>query len=137
MCATAVHSVKVISPLLTPKMRDHPAWHSWVKLVELWSLVLKHELTVADVERIDDLQYEHAVLFASVPQYAGMKRPKHHFLTHLARDIWNYGPPRGYWTFGYESFNKVIKAGAQRSNFKNETLSIMEYWSMRSGHAMR
>jgi hypothetical protein len=85
---------------------------------------IKHELTVADVERIDDLQYEHAVLFASVPQYAGMKRPKHHFLTHLARDIWNYGPPRGYWTFGYESFNKVIKAGAQRSNFKNETWSI-------------
>ena len=37
---------------------------------------------------------------------------------------------------GFEGFNKVIKAGAQRSNWRNESLSIMQYWSMRSARAM-
>ena len=33
-----------------------------------------------------------------------------------------YGPPRGYWCFGFESFNKVIKAGSARTNWKNESV---------------
>ena len=40
------------------------------------------------------------------------------------------------WTFGFESFNKIIKAGAQRSNFQNETLSLMQYWSMWSAREL-
>ena len=38
--------------------------------------------------------------------------------------------------FGFESFNKVIKAAGQRTNWKAETVGIMEYWSMRSAHAL-
>ena len=53
-----------------------------------------------------------------------------------ARDMWLFGPPRGYWCFGYEAFNKVIKAGAQRSNWRDTTYSIMQYWSVRSARAM-
>ena len=52
-----------------------------------------------DIERIDDLQLQHSAAFDAVPEYAGLKRPKHHFCAHLARDIWLYGPPRGYWCF--------------------------------------
>ena len=37
---------------------------------------------------------------------------------------------------GIWGFNKVIKPGAQRSNWRNESLSIMQYWSMRSARAM-
>ena len=51
-------------------------------------------------------------------------------LTHIAHDAWLYGPPRGYWTFGFESFNKVIKRGAQLGNWKDEQHAIMQYWSM-------
>ena len=83
------------------------------------------------------LVLEHSALFDAVPEYAGLKRPKHHFLVHLAGDVWRYGPPRGYWCFGFEGFNKIIKAGAQRSNWKNETVSIMRYWSMRSAARFR
>ena len=132
----ARRSVEILSPLLTDQMRAHPAWASWVKLVELFTMCIKHELDVSDIERIDDLQIEYVTLFLAVPEYAGFYRPKHHFLTHLARDIWRYGPPRGFWTFGFESFNKVIKAGAKRSNFRCETLSIMEYWSMWSARTL-
>lgn len=103
-------------------------------MVELFSIFVKHSLDAADIRKIDQLQLEHARLFATGPEYADMFRPKHHFLAHAALDAWRFGPLRGYWCFGFESFNKVMKAGAERSNWKNETLSIMEYWAMRSGH---
>ena len=75
-------------------------------------------------------------LFELVPEYEGLFRPKHHFLAHLARDVWRFGPPRGYWCFGFESFNRVIKAGAQHSNWKRSSLSIMQYWSMQSARGL-
>ena len=88
-------------------------------------------LEVSDVERIDNLVHEHSQLFDNVAEYEGLKRPKHHFAQHVAMDAWRYGPPRGYWCFGFEGFNKVIKKGASLSNWKSETVSIMKYWSLR------
>ena len=131
-------SIQILDPLLSDAMRQHPAWASWVALVELWSVVVQHKLVLADVERIDDLQLQHSALFDQVPEYNGLKRPKHHFLAHLALDVYRYGPPRGYWCFGFEAFNKVIKAGSARTNWKNESVGIMRYWSMRSAcHIVR
>jgi hypothetical protein len=57
-------------------------------------------------------------------------------MSHLPWDVWLYGPPRGYWCFGFEGFNRVIKNGAQRSNFKDATMSIMQYWSCRSARRL-
>ena len=129
-------SLEVLDPLLSPAMRLHPAWASWVKLVELYSVAVQHKLSVADIERMDDLMLAHSARFDQVSEYHGLKRPKHHFASHLAMNAWRYGPPRGYWCFGFEGFNKVIKAGAQRSNYKNATVSIMQYWSVRSARRM-
>ena len=133
MHVALVRSTLLLTPLLTPTMLAHPAWRSWCKLVQLFTLCMKHELQVSDVARIDALQLEHSELFDHVAEYKGLKRPKHHFLTHLAQDVWRFGPLRGYWTMGFEGFNKVIKAGANRSNWKDESVSIMRYWAMRSG----
>jgi hypothetical protein len=72
---------------------------------------------------------------AGVPEYIGLRRPKHHFLSHLAVDAWRYGPPRGFWCFGFESFNKVLKKGVRRANFKNESVGCMRYWSMYAARA--
>ena len=66
-----VHSVTIMDPLLTEEMRALPAWRSWVKLVALFSVTVKHELEVHDVELIDDLQLEYSAAFDQVPQYAG------------------------------------------------------------------
>ena len=92
-------------------------------------------MDVGAVERVDDLVLKHRELFNMVPEYHGKARPKHHFLSHLALNIWNYGPPRGYWCFGFEGFNRTIKAGAKRSHFKGETVACMRFWSMRSARA--
>lgn len=120
----------MLEPILTEPMRAHPAWASWVKLVQLYTLTVQHKLNVSDIQRLDDLQFEHATLFEAVPEYIGLDRPKNHFLTHVPADVWRYGPPRGYWCFGFESFNKLLKAGAARSNWQRESITIMRYWSL-------
>ena len=132
----SLYSPALLTPLLTEKMRAHPAWRSWLTLVKLFGLCIQHSIPVDDIKTVDELQQQHSAAFDAVPEYTGLKRPKHHFCAHLAHDIWLYGPPRGYWCFGYEAFNKVIKAGAKRSNWRNTTYSIMEYWSMRSARAL-
>jgi len=132
----ALHSPALLTPLLTNEMCAHPAWRSWLTLVKLFGMCVKHSIAVDEIKTIDELQQQHSAAFDAVPQYTGLKRPKHHFCAHLAHDIWLYGPPRGYWCFGYEAFNSVIKAGAKRSNWRDTTYSIMEYWSMRSGRAL-
>ena len=116
-------------------MLAHPAWASWCKLVELFAVVMQHELDMSDVVRIDDLALEYLRLFRLVSEYRGFVRPKHHFLAHLAIDLWRYGPARGYMCFGFEAFNKVLKSGAEMSNHKNTAVSIMTYWSMWSARA--
>ena len=41
-------------------------------------------------------------------------------------------PMRGYWCFGFESFNKVFKVAAQHSNWKDTECAILESWSWKS-----
>ena len=132
----ALESVNIIDPLLNDELRMNPAWISWVKLAELFTLSVQHELHYDDIKGIDDLVLEHSRLFDEVPEYNGLKRPKHHFCSHLAMDVYRFGPPRGYWCFGYEAFNRIIKCGAKRSNWKNVTLSVMQYWSARSARIL-
>jgi hypothetical protein len=117
-------------------MRKDPAWKAWVKLVELYSYVVLHEMDKPTIKKIDDLQFEYTHLYDQVPEYVGLKRPKHHFLSHLAPDIWRFGPPRGYWCYGFEAFNRVMKAGARVANKRSTAMSVLEYVSLRHARAM-
>ena len=46
-------------------------------------------------------------------------------MTHVSIDAINYGPPRGYWCYGFEGFNRQIKRGVNRSNFRDPELSCL------------
>ena len=39
--------------------------------------------------------------------------------------------------FGFEAFNKLIKKACNLSNYKNEVVSAMEFWSMRSARRLK
>ena len=86
-----------------------------------------------------------------MPEYEDHTRPKHHFAQHLAVDLQNLGPPRGYWCatshinvtvsdsslllhrcFAFEGMKKVIKRITKDSNFRNVGKRILGVWSMRS-----
>mgnify|MGYP003988397729 CR=1 FL=1 len=58
------------------------------------------------------------------------------FLDHVVFDTYRFGPPRGYWCMAFEAFNGIVKRAANRSNFKNELLSLMVHWSMKSAICM-
>lgn len=39
-----------------------------------------------------------------------MIRPNHHYATHTAECVRDYGPLHGFWTFLFERLNKVLKS---------------------------
>ena len=99
-------------------------------------MAIHHSFDDNSLQALDTLSVQHSSLFDQVPEYGGLKRPKHHFCAHLPVDTWRHGPLRGVWCFGFEGFNSVIKEGASSSNMKSEVLTTMKYWSMRSAAAM-
>ena len=78
-----------------------------------------------------------AAVFAQVPEYEGLMKPKHHMAGHVVRDIERNGPPRAWWCMAFEAFNQVIKTMFKRANYKSATLSVANFWSMRSARALR
>ena len=56
---------------------------------------------------------------------------------HVVRDIELNGPPRAWWCMAFEAFNQVIKNMFKRANYKSSTLSVANFWSMRSARALR
>ena len=77
MCAA--RSFQILDPIITDEMRADPAWVCWLKLVELFTLTIQHTLHVNGIKLVDDAVLEHSRLFDNVPEYNGLKRPKHHF----------------------------------------------------------
>ena len=105
-------------------------------LCKVFLLAFQHDISMADLKLVDDTVVAHSDAFDAVSEYAGLKRPKHHFMCHLGPDMWNFGPCRGYRCFGFEGFNKVLKRGAKGTNFINEVEGVMEYWSILSAREM-
>ena len=65
------------------------------------------------------------------------KAPLPHTLGGRRLEEWKYGPPRVFWCFGFEAFNRLIKKACNLSNYKNEVLTAMQFWSMRSARRLR
>jgi len=76
-------------------------------------------------------------LCSQVPEYTGLRKPKHHMAAHVVRDIELNGPPRAWWCMAFEAFNQVIKNMFKRANYKSATLSVANFWSMRSARVLR
>ena len=112
-----LHSIDLLAPLV--KTVASPAWASWKALVQVVKLYTASSFTLESVAALDAAIADHLRLYQLVPEYSGRLRPKHHFLTHSASDILNFGPPRNFWCFGYEAKNQEVKRAAASSNFKN------------------
>ena len=63
-------------------------------------------------------------------------RPKHHFARHVAKDILRAGPPRTYWCFPFEAYNRNIKKWAMHSNRKSELMHIATMLSLQKSVAL-
>ena len=67
-------SLVIIEPLLNAKQRALPAWISWKAHVELVTLTVQHQLTIADVQMLDQLVVKHSELFDQVSTHAAIAR---------------------------------------------------------------
>lgn len=48
-------------------------------------------------------------------------RPNHHYATHTAEFIRDFGPAAGFWSFVFERLNKVLK-GTNHNNHSHGTI---------------
>ena len=94
------------------------------------------EFTYESVRELDKAISTHLRLYQRVPQYSGRLRPKHHFLTHTAMDILNFGPPRQFWCFGYEAKNQAVKRAANASNFRDVVKSAAKTLAMQAAKSI-
>jgi hypothetical protein len=129
-----LHSLDLLQPLV--KTTSSPAWASWQALVDVVQRYTASEFTHDSVVALDKAIWNHLKLYQSVTQYKGRLRPKHHFLTHSAIDILNFGPPRQFWCFGYEAKNQAVKRAANASNFRDVVKSAAKTLAMQAAKSI-
>ena len=133
MMIFARHSIDVMLPLI--KDTSDPLWQCWVAHIQYFRLLLKHQLTHAEVLELDRLIFQHHQMFLDVckSEYgARMFKPKNHLASHFPRDILNLGPVRHYWCMRFEALNQLFKSFAAHGSFKDTCGRCAEFWSMQA-----
>ncbi|KAF7348324.1 hypothetical protein MSAN_01786200 [Mycena sanguinolenta] len=82
---------------------------NFLKLASAVKILVAHTITEADLTQADSFLREYC--WELVDLYgAEVIRPNHHYATHTAQSVRNYGPLHEFWTFLFERLNKVLKS---------------------------
>ena len=130
-----LHSRALLEPLV--RHVDSPAWLAWLAMVDVVQRYVADSFTHKTIMALDAAIAKHHRLYQKVPEYKDRMRPKHHFLTHTASDIINFGPPRLFWCFGYEAKNQEVKRAACASNFKDVIKSATKIMALQAAKSMK
>ncbi|KAJ7188886.1 hypothetical protein C8R46DRAFT_1024111 [Mycena filopes] len=88
----------------------HPADPgNFLKLSTAIKILVSDEITEAQLQASDTLLRDYCQELVEL-YGAEVIRPNHHYATHTARCVRNYGPLREFWTFLFERLNKVLKS---------------------------
>ncbi|KAJ7156359.1 hypothetical protein C8R46DRAFT_1115786 [Mycena filopes] len=88
----------------------HPADPgNFLKLSTAIKILVSDEITEAQLRASDTLLRDYCQELVEL-YGAEVIRPNHHYATHTARCVRNYGPLREFWTFLFERLNKVLKS---------------------------
>ncbi|THU88212.1 hypothetical protein K435DRAFT_680238 [Dendrothele bispora CBS 962.96] len=82
---------------------------NFLKLATALVLFTARSLNDEEVERADILIREYCVELIEL-YGPSVIRPNHHYATHTASNIRNYGPLHEFWTFLFERLNRVLKS---------------------------
>ena len=107
----ALASIDIMEPLI--KSRDHAAWLTWKKLVQLLRFVVQHEVDVeTGPDHVARLADEFLEQFALVEEWKeeAYEKPKFHLFEHLADSLREWGPWRAYWCMPWEGFLQAWNA---------------------------
>ncbi|KAF8131720.1 hypothetical protein K438DRAFT_1788225 [Mycena galopus ATCC 62051] len=105
---------------------DDPS--NFCKLSSAIKLLLAHPITHAQIDESERL------LRSYLPELITLYgedviKPNHHYATHTAEDVRNYGPLQEFWTFLFERINKVLKSynSSNHSGGELETSFFREF----------
>ncbi|KAI0633856.1 hypothetical protein C8Q77DRAFT_1157997 [Trametes polyzona] len=82
---------------------------TFLKLCTALRLFLSDVITEEQLSRADTLIREYCQEIVEL-YGADVIRPNHHYATHTAEFVRDYGPLRGFWTFIFERLNKILKS---------------------------
>ncbi|KAI0364657.1 hypothetical protein BV20DRAFT_1057013 [Pilatotrama ljubarskyi] len=82
---------------------------TFLKLCMAIRLFLSEVITEEQLTEADKLIREYCMDLVEL-YGSNVIRPNHHYATHTAECIRDYGPMRGYWTFIFERLNKILKS---------------------------
>lgn len=121
-----------------PDRQPTPCWWScWLLHVAIVRMMLKFTFTFDDLMMLEDLSLKCQNDFFSVEEYSHLWKPKWHWATHLAHDIFKYGPPRMLWCMIMEMKNREFKLACKRSNYHNPVKSTAEFWVDQAAYVVR
>lgn len=130
-----LHSLVVLRPLV--KDATDAVWRCWKLMVAITMACMQHSFSRAHVELLDRLIVKHQQLFLSIPEYAHLFKPKHHFCSHIPLDILRFGPARHYWCMRFEAMNQVFKQIAKGGSFRDTCKRCAEFFSLRGTLGIR
>lgn len=103
----AMHFETLVAPILNARGLKAPCWLSMMAHVAVVQKVLQHAYAATEADELATLIAKFLDAFDSVPEYADLDRPKHHFTEHLVRALLDFGPFRGFWCMPFEGFLQV------------------------------
>ncbi|KAI0323378.1 hypothetical protein GY45DRAFT_1376364 [Cubamyces sp. BRFM 1775] len=82
---------------------------NFFKLCKALRLFLSDSLSEAQLTAADELIRQYCLELVEL-YGEDVIRPNHHYATHTADFVRDYGPLRGFWTFLFERLNKILKS---------------------------
>ncbi|KAG0694715.1 hypothetical protein DFH29DRAFT_1006099 [Suillus ampliporus] len=86
---------------------DDPA--NFLKLSGALRILMQHTLSDTDIDSADRLIRQYVTELLKL-YGSNVIKPNHHYATHIATFVRNFGPLHDFWTFLFERLNKVLKS---------------------------
>ncbi|KIM59498.1 hypothetical protein SCLCIDRAFT_16493 [Scleroderma citrinum Foug A] len=101
---------------------------NFLKLCAALCLIIKNTTNDAKIDLADGLIWSYCTEVILLYGSHCMK-PNHHYATHIAQYICNFGPLNGFWTFLFKCLNKILKSYKtnNHSNRELETTFFNEF----------
>ena len=132
-----IHSLEILRKFVPCDSPLPTWWMVWVVHVAIVGQMMRFSFTYADLQLLEKTNLKWQVLYYLVPEYYDTWRPKVHWSTHLAHDIFLWGPVRLLWAMIMEMKNREFKLACKRSNYFNPVKSVGEFWVDQSAHQLK
>ncbi|KAI0282680.1 hypothetical protein BC826DRAFT_974159 [Russula brevipes] len=86
---------------------DDPA--NFLKLCSALRILIRHRLNDSEIDQAEDLIRAYCTELIRL-YGSGAIKPNHHYATHVAECVRDFGPLHDFWTFLFECLNKVLKS---------------------------